>query len=671
MPPFLCRRERRAWAFLLAAFCFVVYANGMTGTFTYDDKAIIRDNPRIRTPSRVGEIFTTSYFGGPRGSGSAYRPILLLSYAPQWWIHGRVPEAFHFVNVLLHICATLLLGGLLLRACVPPAAAALASLFFAVAPIHVEAVTSLVGRGETLAAVFSLAFLFVALGAAEEKPRPGRVLAALLCYGLGILTKESAAVAPGLLFVLLAYRERGSLVSRLAAAWRRGRLVLGGAALVLAGTVGLRSWVLGGLLRAPGVGIFEVENPLAPLSWSSRAVNASLILLRYAGRALFPAHLSADESAWSIRPVEALSPLGIAAAALLLVLAALALARLSSGSAVALGVLFFGVAFLPTANLLYPIGTIFGERIAYLPSAGLCLALGGAFAGGAAAVSSLSPAARRTAAVIAILFSLRTITRNPIWWSDSSVFANSLATAPGSAKAHYNQAYVSAEAGRWAEAFRHYSRAVAIYPDYWDAWAGKGRMEKELGRLSDSEASYRRALAANRWYENGYFGLGLALEAQGRLSEAEESYRLGLQNNKDSLPLAYRRALVLSRQDAPDAGQAWRRALALGPLSAAVHADRAEWLLAKGFPEQAAREARAALRIDPNSSTAWRVFARRWMTADSPLAAALALEKACRSSRDAEDLRALERLAEAHPEYGARLERVRPALLRAIAGRRP
>ena len=270
MPPLLCRRERRAWAFLLVALCLVVYANGMTGTFTYDDKAIIRDNPRIRMPSRVGEIFTTSYFGGPRGSGSAYRPVLLLSYAVQWWIHGRIPEAFHFVNVLLHICATLLLGDLLLRAGVRPAAAALASLFFAVAPIHVEAVTSLVGRGETLAAVFSLAFLSVALGAGEKAPRIARVLAALLFYGLGILTKESAAVAPGLLFLLLAYRESGSLASRFAAAWRRGRLVFGGAALVLAGTVALRSWVLGGLLRAPGVGIFEVENPLAPLSWPSR-----------------------------------------------------------------------------------------------------------------------------------------------------------------------------------------------------------------------------------------------------------------------------------------------------------------------------------------------------------------------------------------------------------------
>src|SRR3981081_2558601 len=135
MPPFLCRRERRAWAFLLAALCLVVYANGMTGTFTYDDKAIIRDNPRIRTPSRVGEIFTTSYFGCPRGSGSAYRPILLLSHAAQWWTSGRGPEALHFGHGPLQPCATLLLGGLLRRARVPTAAAALASLFFAVAPI--------------------------------------------------------------------------------------------------------------------------------------------------------------------------------------------------------------------------------------------------------------------------------------------------------------------------------------------------------------------------------------------------------------------------------------------------------------------------------------------------------------------------------------------------------
>ncbi len=652
-------RDRRAWAFLLVLVCLVAYANGMTGTFTYDDKAIIRDNPRIRTPARVGEIFSTPYFGGPRGSGTAYRPVLLFSYAAQWWVHGRVPEAFHLVNVLLHAAATLLLGALLRRVGVSPAAAGLTSLFFAVAPIHVEAVTSLVGRGETLGAVFSLAFLHVALGAAGSPRRVGRLLAALALYALGVLTKESAAVAPALLFLLLAWQERGGLGAGLLSAVRRGLPAYAGAAAVLAGTFVLRSWVLGGLLRAQGTGIFEVENPLAPLAAAPRMVNACLLLLRYAGRTLFPLHLSADESAWSIRIAPATSVTGLAAVALLVLLAALALSRLSRGSGAALGVLFFGVAFLPAANLLYPIGTIFGERTAYLPSAGLCLALASVCARGAETLADLAPGARAAAAVIAVAFAARTALRNPVWWSDSAIFANSVNTSPESAKTHYNQGYVAVETGRPREGLAHYSRAVSIYRDYWDAWAGKGRAERELKLLPDAETSYRRALEANSTYENGFFGLGVVLEAGGRFEEAAATYRRGLASNRDSLPLAYRLAVVLSRGPDPGAAAAWKRALELGPRSAAVHADRADWLLRAGRPGEASREARAALRLEPHALPALRVLARLDAAAGHSFGQALALEQAWRVSRDREDLRALEEAARGNRAYGARFERVR------------
>ncbi|MEO8188746.1 MAG: tetratricopeptide repeat protein [Acidobacteriota bacterium] len=662
-------RDRRAWAFLLVVLCLVAHTNGMTGTFTYDDKAIIRDNPRIRSPDRVSELFSTPYFGGPRGSGTAYRPVLLLSYAVQWWLHGRVPEAFHVVNVLLHAGATLLFGAVLLRVGVPGATAALASLFFAVAPVHVEAVTSLVGRGETLAAVLALAFLHVALGGSGPPRRRGRLCVALFFYGLAVLTKESAAVAPALLFLLLAWRAGGGLWTRFRAVLWKGLPAFIGAAAVLAGTLALRSWVLGGVLRARDTGIFEVENPLAALGVGRRVLNASLLLLRYAGRTLFPLHLSADESAWSIRMVSGGSIAGIAAAALIAAAAALALRRFSTGSSTALGVLFFGAAFLPTANVLYPIGTIFGERTAYLPSAGLCLVLASVCSGRANtstnSLRDLGPRARAAAAVIAIAFAARTVLRNPVWWSDSAIFANSVRTSPESAKTHYNQGYVSVETGRPREALAEYSRAVSLYDGYWDAWAGKGRSEKELGLLSEAEASYRHALAVNQSYENGFFGLGVVLEAQGRLAEAAANYRRGLATNPGSLPLSYRLAMVLSGQSAPEAAAAWKRALELGPRSAAVHADRAEWLIATGRALEAQQEARTALRLDPNAVSALRVLARLAASSHRTFAQALAVEKAWRASGDASDLRSLEEIARESPAYRGRFERLRRESARA------
>ena len=575
----------RSQAAVLLLACVLTYANAVGGGFTYDDKAIVRDNPRIQTPANFPKIFTTTYFGGPRGSGTAYRPVLLVSYAVQWWIHGRQAAAFHAVNILLHACATLLFASLLLRIRIAPAAAFAAALLFAVHPLEVEAVASLVGRGEVLASVFALLYLRLALSVFESRPaRIVSLAAALGCFALSVLTKESGSSAPALAFLLFVYVAEGSLSGRLRSAFVRGLPVLAGSAATLVGVLFVRRWALGGFLKPPDYGIFEVENALAHVGPGTRAVNACVILFRYLGRFVLPLHLSGDESAWSIRVVAPGSPVAIAAVLLLAALAVAALRRLSSRSPLALGFLFFCLALLPASNLLFFTGTIFAERIAYLPSAGLCLAAGALLAGTAPALSALAPSRRKLLAAVALLLAARTVVRNAVWWSDEGLFLNLVRTAPDSAKAHYDIAYIWAGERQYARARGEYATATAIYDGYWDAWAGKGRMELDLRLYDAAEKSYRKAIDANDDYENGYFGLGLVREARGNLAGAEEIYREGLARKADSLPLAYRLALMRSRLGWPAAVPDWKRALALGPETPAVHADYAKWLTPDGGP---------------------------------------------------------------------------------------
>jgi tetratricopeptide (TPR) repeat protein len=692
-------RQKWQWGVLVAA-CLITYANGLGGGFTYDDKAIVRDNPRIRSPGNVSQIFATSYFGGPRGAGTVYRPVLLLSYAVQWWIHGKQAVAFHAVNVLLHAGATLLLAALFLRLAIHPAAAFAGALLFAVAPIHVESVTSLVGRGEVLAAVFTLIYLHMALRCCSLRERPADapgpfekarrlraldlgpwtvdpllLLLALLCYALAVLSKESGSSAPALALLLFAFVEEGSLWRRVKRAFLRGVPVLCGSGAALAGVFLLRRWVLGGFLKAPGTGIFEVENALFPLDALPRAVNACVILFRYLGRTFLPLHLSADESAWSIDVAPTKSPLAIGAVLLVAGIAVAALRRLSSRSPVALGFLFFCAAILPASNLLFPIGTIFAERLAYLPSAGLCLAAGAILAGSATRQlsgggpcgppnprASLAPR-RSWILVAAVLFlGARTIVRNSVWWSDEGLFLNLVRTAPESAKAHYDIAYVWADAKQYARSRDEYERATEIYDEYWDAWAGKGRVEREMGLLSDAEDSYEQAIESNPRYENGYFGLGMVREARGDMAGAEEIYRKGLEQKKDSLPLAYRLAMARSRLPWPEALEDWKRALARGPSTPSVHADFASWLMRAGKTQDAVREAREALTLEPRYQQALRLLAERDAHAGLALAEALAREKIFRLSRSKEDWEQLLRAKEKSEAYARRFARLAGSL---------
>ena len=643
---------------LLLAACLVPFANGLGGDFTYDDKAIVRDNPRIRSIETFGQLFETSYFGGPQGTGTAYRPMLLASFAAEWWIHGGNALPFHAVNLLLHAAATLLLWRLLVRlefsGFVPLAAA----LLFAVHPIHVEAVTSLVGRGETQAAVLVLLFLHLAVRWWRRTDRRGWLLAgALACDALALLTKESAAAAPALAFLCFLRLAEGSAGRRLARAFVRGLPLWAGSAAVLAGFFGLREWVLGGFLHSGKVGIFEVENPLSALAPFARVGNACLVLLRYVGRLVLPLRLSADESAWSIRPVAAAS--SAALAAILLFAAAVLLALRRPRSAAAFGLLFFLAAILPASNLFFATGTIFAERVAYLPAAGACLIA----AAGLAALPF--PGARRPLLAAALgLLAARTAIRDMAWWSDERLFENSARVAPESAKNQYNLGYIRAEHARDAEGLAAYSRATRIYPRYWDAWAGTGKCELELGRYDDGRRSYEKSLEVLPSYENGFFGLGLVYEAQARDPEALAAYRRGLARNPESLPLAFRAATVASRLGLPAAGRYWKRALTAHPESLPTRYGYARWLRERGDAGAFRVELWRILSIAPRDAGALRIAAEEDEADGRLFGAALARERIFRGSRTGADLARLRAAAGRSAAYARRFARLRPQLAR-------
>ncbi|HET9470930.1 MAG TPA: tetratricopeptide repeat protein, partial [Usitatibacter sp.] len=399
---------------------------------------------------------------------------------------------------------------------------------------------------------------------AESETRRRRwrwLLLALALYALAILTKESAAVAPGLLMLCLMARgpQREGLAARVWAALRRGREVYAGCAVVLAATFVLRARVLGGPLKAARTGIFALENPLAPLAWPERVRNACALFFRYVGRMALPVRLSADESAWSIRLLAPHGVLGWACAGLLCALVLLSLWRLKSRSLPAFGFLWLGLASLPTANLAFPTGTIFAERLAYWPSAGFCLIAAAWILGAgrcledAEAEAGVSRPRLVLLAACAVLLGVRTVIRNPVWNGDEALFSNMVRVSPESAKAHYDFAYMSAEKGDLRTALAHYTRATEIYPGYWDAWAGRGRMERELGDFAASEAAYAESLRLAPFAENGYFGVGMAKEGLGDLAGAERAYRDGLRGHPQSLPLAFRLALLLAGEGRPGA----------------------------------------------------------------------------------------------------------------------
>lgn len=255
--------------------------------------------------------------------------------------------------------------------------------------------------------------------------------------------------------------------------------------------------------------IRRTENPFKFLVGLSRVLSLNYLQVRYALLLLWPAELSAEWSYNCLPAVESLSDvrniasLGLDAALVVAVIVMFA----HRDSRILVCFAWMVVPYLPGSNLFVTVGTLVAERILYLPSIGYCFLVGFVLAAAvqpllhrdceaplsdqgdaqpeAAADGASTPAAKRSAhpgarrravavfssaafvALISFMCS-RTLRRVPEWASDRTLFESAVATCPTSAKMNQQLGQVRLADGDTDEAFRLFTRAREIDPEFCD-----------------------------------------------------------------------------------------------------------------------------------------------------------------------------------------------------------
>jgi len=478
------------------------YAVSFLNGFVWDDEFIIVKNPAIRQMTSITDLFLS-----PDVVKSYYRPLNRATYLVDYWLFGMNPSAFHAINITIHLLNVVLFYLACSRMTTNRVSAFIAALIFAVHPINTESVNFISARNNLLSLFFSFAsFLLFLRG--EEGGRGWSFLSAILFF-FGLLCKETALM----LLIVIALYTHLARPSFIIAGFREKASIL----LPYLASVGvyllMRWYALNGIT---GTG------PLAE-GLSGRLILNFYTLPHYLGLFLFPVKLTI---------FHVVPKAGFLAAPWLLfawaaILLALGLIVRWNNRAAILGLFWFGLNYLPIANIVPIPSWPMAERYMYIPGAGLCL-VAGEFFGHIYSKYSAKKLMWIGACAIVIALAVLTVKRNKEWKNEVSLFASTIKTDPSSVEGHFNLGNALIDRGDRGGAKLEWEKALQIDPVHSGALTQIGTLFATQGDFLQAEQYYNAALRSSFRNAMAYYNLGKLYEIQGNLRKAIEQYELSL-----------------------------------------------------------------------------------------------------------------------------------------------
>ncbi|HND28778.1 MAG TPA: tetratricopeptide repeat protein [Myxococcota bacterium] len=504
---------------LILVLVALLYLRVMQAPFVYDDKIEVVGNPTIRVLTNWQAVATYNFS----------RPLLIATYALNWWWSGLESWSYHLVSLGIHLLNTMLALSLG-RRLMPPASAMVATLAWAVHPMLIESVTYITGRSDALCATF---WLLALIGWADHvRGQSGRIVAMLALAG-GLMTKEVAVALP-LALMALEQHLRGSI------RWRDHRWIwgLGATALVVR-------------LAAYGLPRGEVDR-----GFFLQAGTQAEVWLRSLQLWLLPVGQSILHDHPAVLGPETLGALLVWAG-----LGALAWRR---GGLAALGLALWVLPLLPASAV--PLKETMAEHRSYLSGLGLIWAL----------CSLLPPWDPKKPAWILSLLLLpllagATLLRNEVWRDEVTLWQDAADKNPESVDAAYGAADALRLAQRWSAAQAGFERVIAMKEDHLDARINLGITLAEQGKVAEAEQAWLAALRLQPRSCAAHNNLGALARRQGKPRLAITSYQSSMTWCPDD-PIAQLALgdLFYEEGDPQKARYHYRRYLAVDPDGPAV-----------------------------------------------------------------------------------------------------
>lgn len=589
------RRRDLLIATALVIATLAVYGQVINHQFiSLDDDLYIINNPMVANGLTLAGIkwaFATFH-------AANWHPLTWLSHMIDSQMFGLVAGWHLLMNALIHALNALLLYYFLSRSTAARWPSAMVAALFALHPLHVESVAWAAERKDTLCAFFGLLCLIAYARFAKTLSWKRYGLVGLT-LALGLMAKPMLVTWP-FVMLLLDWWPLGrldwkpvegikSLPKALLPLVREKIPLFFIVAVSMALTYAAQS--SGGAVRA------LVEEPL-----SMRIANAIVSYAKYLLLTFWPSNLGvyypfspADLPAWKIA----------ASLGLLAFVTIIAARDASRRRYLIVGWLWFLGTLVPVVGLVQVGGQAMADRYHYIPSIGLFIAIVFA-AADFVKLRRIKPAAVAATMIAALLILGARAWIQVEYWRDSvTLFTRTLEVTNDNLVIEYNLAHVLGQQGKFDEAVSHFSEALSINPNFYDALINMGMTLANQGKITDALKYYDQALRVEPTSAKAHMQMALAFVRQDKPVDALSHFYKAAELAPMDSDVRTNLGLMLTLQGKlAEAFEHLNEAVRLNPNSAEARNNLGRALLAQGKPEEAAAHFSTALRLKPDFAVA-------------------------------------------------------------------
>ena len=579
--------KKTCFAFVcLASLILFIYSNTFHASWQFDDKPNIVNNGYLHLKDLNQQSLFNTLITNPadpwKPGNKLFRPIPSLTFALNWYLGEDNVTGYHIVNLVIHHLTGFLLFLFILNLFQSPnlknkfaenayLIALLTATLWAIHPIQTQAVTYIVQRMTSIAAMFYILSMFFYVKCRLSRSSLHRILLLLGCglvflFALG--SKENTATLPGalLLIEVVCFQDFSLQQTRRVFFWGS---IVGGALLMI-----LFAW----LFISDNSFLSMIDYNHRIFSLTERLLTEPRIVLFYLSLIFYPM-----PNRFSIEHDVTLSTslfqpwTTFPAILLTLVLIGIGFSQIRRRPLVALAILFFYPNHIIESTII-PLELTFEHRN-YLPSLFLFLPVAAGFLKLFIYYQKRNKALRAGLAGFLVLSIIAigsgTYIRNRAWATEISLWKDAMLKAPKSARPLTNlawqMAYVSdANESQYDEALKLYEKALLLQksrtrfnPIIMDNMAGiyfrKGEYQKAIELLE-------KALAVSPDYSKGRYDLIQILIKLGRWNSASEHADYLLKKHADHEGYLNQKGLILLHQKRYDeAIEYFQKSLSIAP----------------------------------------------------------------------------------------------------------